>query len=84
MYKGLRLPICLLFIRHEHIGRMPLLQLMVPEELLSLLIGRLHQERDRIARLWLDAVRRSPHLPSAGHLSDTELTDHLPEVFDDL
>ena len=57
---------------------------MAPEELLSLLAVHLDHERDRIARLWLDAVRQSPELPSTGHLSDAELTDHLPKVFDDL
>jgi signal transduction histidine kinase len=57
---------------------------MVPEELLPQLIVHLDHERDRIARLWLDAVRRSPDLPSTRQLSDSELTDHLPKVFNDL
>lgn len=57
---------------------------MAPEELLSRLAVHLAHERDRIARLWLEAVRRNPDLPSTSHLSDADLTDHLPKVFDDL
>ncbi|MBV8901263.1 MAG: sensor histidine kinase [Verrucomicrobia bacterium] len=57
---------------------------MAPEELLPQLAAHLVDERDRIARLWLDAARRSSDLPSTHHLSDEELTDHLPKVFGDL
>lgn len=78
------MPGLLLFIRHERTGHMPSLPLMVPEELLSQLIVHLDHERDRIGRLWREAVRQSPDLPSTHHLSDAELTDHLPRVFDDL
>ncbi|MBV9489232.1 MAG: sensor histidine kinase [Verrucomicrobia bacterium] len=57
---------------------------MAPESLLSLLAAYLNREREPLGRLWLTAVRRSPDLPSAALLSDAELTDHLPKVFDDL
>lgn len=57
---------------------------MAPDKLLPLLAAHLHRERERLGDLWLAAVRRSPEVPSAEHLSDAELTDHLPKIFDDL
>ncbi|MBV9999728.1 MAG: sensor histidine kinase [Verrucomicrobia bacterium] len=57
---------------------------MVLEELLPRLTAHLNNERERLTRLWLDAVRQSSDLPSSRHLSDEELADHLPKVFDDL
>lgn len=84
MYKGLRLPGLLLFIRHERTGRTPFPPLMVPEELLPKLTAHLNNERERLTRLWLEAVRQNSDLPSTQHLSDAELTDHLPKVFDEL
>src|SRR5437868_1846156 len=57
---------------------------MAPEELLPLLAAYLDRERDRLTRLWLASVRRSPDVPSARPLSDAEVADHLPKVFADL
>ena len=44
----------------------------------------LSNQREPITRKWIEAVRREPALPAAKDLSDEELSDHLPKLFEDL
>jgi signal transduction histidine kinase len=55
-----------------------------PDEVSPHLAARLEAGRDQVARRWLEAVRRSLHLPSANRLDDQQLLDHLPRLFEGL
>jgi signal transduction histidine kinase len=55
-----------------------------PNELFPRLTETLDEARDEVGRRWLAAVRRSADLPTAQRLNDRQLSDHLPQLFDDL
>lgn len=49
-------------------------------ELAAFLAG----QREHITGLWLEAVRQHPRLGASDNVSDAELVDHLPKLFEDL
>jgi len=48
------------------------------------LANHLDAQREAIREQWIKAVRSSPEIPSAQKLSHAELSDHLPDLFNDL
>jgi signal transduction histidine kinase len=48
------------------------------------LADHLRAEREAVTEHWIEAVRASSEIPSAQKLSHGELSDHLPELFDNL
>jgi signal transduction histidine kinase len=55
-----------------------------PNELFSLLTETLHAAREEVRRRWVDAVRQSADIPAARRLKDRDLSDHLPQLVEDL
>jgi hypothetical protein len=48
------------------------------------LANHLDAQRQAITEHWIKAVRASSEIPSAQKLSHAELSDHLPDLFNDL
>ncbi|HEY0792941.1 MAG TPA: sensor histidine kinase [Chthoniobacterales bacterium] len=57
---------------------------MRSEKVLYAVANHFCDERERVTARWRELVRQTPEVVSAARLNDTELTDHLPKVFDDL
>jgi signal transduction histidine kinase len=55
-----------------------------PNELFPRLVEALYQAREDVSRRWLEAVRRHADMPAARGLDDRTLSDHLPQLFEDL
>jgi signal transduction histidine kinase len=55
-----------------------------PNELFPPLTEALHAAREEVRRRWVDAVRRGVDIPAARRLDDRELSDHLPQLFENL
>jgi len=56
----------------------------VNEQLLSEFGDYLLSHRGEITAEWAVAIQRGPAISSPGYLGDTELVDHLPELFHNL
>ena len=54
------------------------------EQLLSEFGDYLLSHRGEITAEWAVAIQRGPAISSPGYLGDTELVDHLPELFHNL
>ena len=50
----------------------------------SSIAQHLKQQQSQIIRAWIDSVRDDPQIKSSRTLSEPELADHLPRLFDDL
>ena len=51
---------------------------------MSRLAAFLCERREHITASWMEAVRKDPEIGTADLLSDADLIDHLPKLFDDL